>query len=284
MCKLKSGLLFKTGVFVPDYDSHDMMLKEKGIADTAENRIAGKFVRFELNPPNDDPFLPVDMWQFVIDQDELPEWIESDMKKYESIAREAVKKWAEKHIFIGVAGLSLAEGSGYYLKDCTNVVLAGNAEVYEMRGNSTVQNMRENSTVQYMWENSTVQYMRDSATVQSMRDSATVQYMRDSATVQYMWENSTVQYMWENSTVQYMRENSTVQNMWDSATVQNMRGNSTVQNMCGSATVQIAENRSKGVSVETIILSQNATIKDCRTKTLYASADWKLSIKEASDA
>ena len=104
MCKLKSGLLFKTGVFVPDYDSHDMMLKEKGIADTAENRIAGKFVRFELNPPNDDPFLPVDMWQFVIDQDELPEWIESDMKKYESIAREAVKKWAEKHIFIGVAG------------------------------------------------------------------------------------------------------------------------------------------------------------------------------------
>ena len=194
MCKLKSGLLFKTGVFVPDYDSHDMMLKEKGIADTAENRIAGKFVRFELNPPNDDPFLPVDMWQFVIDQDELPEWIESDMKKYESIAREAVKKWAEKHIFIGVAGLSLAEGSGYYLKDCTNVVLAGNAEVYEMRGSSTVQNMRDSSTV------------------------------------------------------------------------------------------QIAENRSKGVSVETIILSQNATIKDCRTKTLCAVGDWKLSIKEASDA
>ena len=275
MCKLKSGLLFKTGVFVPDYDSHDMMLKEKGIADTAENRIAGKFVRFELNPPNDDPFLPVDMWQFVIDQDELPEWIESDMKKYESIAREAVKKWAEKHIFIGVAGLSLAEGSGYYLKDCTNVVLAGNAEVYEMRGSSTVQNMRDSSTVQNVWDSSTVQNMRGSSTVQYMRDSSTVQYMWDSSTVQYMWDSSTVQYMWDSSTVQNMRGSSTVQYMWDSSTVQYMRD---------SSTVQIAENRSKGVSVETIILSQNATIKDCRTKTLYAVGDWKLSIKEASDA
>lgn len=56
MCKLKSGLLFKNGVFVPDYDSHDKMLTEKGIEDTAENRIAGKFVRFELSPENDDPF------------------------------------------------------------------------------------------------------------------------------------------------------------------------------------------------------------------------------------
>ena len=62
MCKLKSGLLFKNGVFVPDYDSHDKMLTEKGIEDTAENRIAGKFVRFELSPENDDPFVPIDMW------------------------------------------------------------------------------------------------------------------------------------------------------------------------------------------------------------------------------
>ncbi len=199
MCKLKSGLLFKNGVFVPDYDSHDKMLTEKGIEDTAENRIAGKFVRFELSPENDDPFVPIDMWVFKIDQDELPEWIKSDPEKYEAMARAAVKEWAEKHIFIGVDRLNLTDGSGYYLKDCTNVTLSGSSTVQNMRGNSTVQNMRDNSTVQ------------------------------------------------------------------------NMRGNSTVQ---------IAENWSKGVSVETIILSQNATIKDCRTKTLYASGDWKLIIKQ----
>lgn len=194
MCKLKSGLLFKNGVFVPDYDSHNKMLEEKGIEDTEENRIAGKFVRFELSPENDDPFVPIDMWVFKIDQDELPEWIKSDPEKYEAMARAAVNEWAEKHIFIGIDELNLTDGSGYYLKDCTNVTLSG------------------------------------------------------------------------SSTVKYMR------------------GSSTVQNMCDSSTVKIAENWSKGVSVETIILSQNATIKDCRTKTLYASGDWKLSIKEANDA
>ena len=212
MCKLKSGLLFKNGVFVPDYDSHDKMLREKCIEDTAENRIAGKFVRFELSPENDDPFVPIDIWVFKIDQDELPEWIKSDPEKYEAMARAAVKEWAEKHIFIGIDKLNLTDGSGYYLKDCTNVTLSG------------------------------------------------------SSTVRNMWGSSTVQ------------------DMWGSSTVQDMWGSSTVWNMRDSSTVQIAENLSKGVNVKTIILSQNATIKDFRTKTLYAVGDWKLSIKEASDA
>ena len=203
MCKLKSGLLFKNGVFVPDYDSHDKMLEEKGIEDTAENRIAGKFVRFELSPKNDDPFSLVNDWAFTIDQDELPEWIQEDIQKYESMAREAVSEWASEHIFVCVDGLNITDGSGYYLKDCADVILSGSSTVQNMWGSSTVRNMQDSSTVQYMWN---------------------------------------------------------------------------------SSTVKIAENFSKGVNVETIILSQNATIKDCRTKTLYASGDWKLSIKEASDA
>lgn len=235
MCKLKSGLLFKNGVFVPDYDSHDKMLTEKGIEDTAENRIAGKFVRFELSPENDDPFVPIDMWVFKIDQDELPEWIKSDPEKYEAMARAAVKEWAENHIFIGVDRLNLTDGSGYYLKDCTNVTLYGNSTVQYMRGNSTVQNMCGSSTVR------------------NMRDSSTVLNMCD---------------------------NSAVRNMCDNSAVQDMCGNSTVRNMCDSSTVRIAKNCSKGVNVETIILSQNATIKDCRTKTLYAVGDWKLIIKQ----
>ena len=280
MCKLKSGLLFKNGVFVPDYDSHDKMLTEKGIEDTAENRIAGKFVRFELSPENDDPFVPIDMWVFKIDQDELPEWIKSDPEKYEAMARAAVKEWAEKHIFIGVDRLNLTDGSGYYLKDCTNVTLSGSSTVQNMRGNSTVQNMRDNSTVQNMRGNSTVQNMWDSSTVQYMRDSSTVQNMCGNSTVQDMWDSSTVQYMRDSSTVQNMCGNSTVQDMCGNSTVQDMWDSSTVQNMRGNSTVQIAENWSKGVSVETIILSQNATIKDCRTKTLYASGDWKLIIKQ----
>ena len=311
MCKLKSGLLFKNGVFVPDYDSHDKMLREKCIEDTAENRIAGKFVRFELSPENDDPFVPIDMWVFKIDQDELPEWIKSDPEKYEAMARAAVKEWAEKHIFIGIDKLNLTDGSGYYLKDCTNVTLSGSSTVQDMSGSSTVQDMSGSSTVQDMWDSSTVRNMWDRSTVQNMWGSSTVQDMSGSSTVQDMWDSSTVQDMWGSSTVQdmwgsstvrnmrdrstvrNMRDSSTVRNMWGSSTVRNMRGSSTVQNMrdrstvqdmSGSSTVQIAENLSKGVNVKTIILSQNAIIKDCRTKTLYAVGDWKLSIKEESDA
>ena len=66
-------------------------------------------------------FVPIDIWVFKIDQDELPEWIKSDPEKYEAMARDAVNEWAEKHIFIGIDKLNLTDGSEYYLKDCTNV-------------------------------------------------------------------------------------------------------------------------------------------------------------------
>ena len=37
MCKFKSGIILKDGVFIPDYDSHTEMLEELGIKDTREN-------------------------------------------------------------------------------------------------------------------------------------------------------------------------------------------------------------------------------------------------------
>ena len=49
MCKLKSAIILKDRVFVPDYDSHDKMLKELGIKDTRENA-ERLFVRAELSP------------------------------------------------------------------------------------------------------------------------------------------------------------------------------------------------------------------------------------------
>ena len=189
MCMLKSGLLFKGSAYVPDHDHHDQMLKEKGIADTAENRIAGKFVRFELNPPNGDPFAPLDTWRFGIDQDEKPEWLELDPEKYENMARKAVAKWAKKHIYIGVDGLEITEGCGYYLKDCKNVTLYGNSTVKVMCGNSTVEVMRDNSTVEVMRDNSTVKAMRDNSTVEVMWDNSTVEAMCGNSTVKAMWDN-----------------------------------------------------------------------------------------------
>ena len=73
MCKLKSAIILKDRVFVPDYDSHSDMLEELGIEDTRENA-ERLFVRAELSPRNGDAFSPVDEWQYTVDQDIGPDW------------------------------------------------------------------------------------------------------------------------------------------------------------------------------------------------------------------
>ena len=38
MCRLKSGIIFKDRIFVPEYDSHTEMLEELGIEDCKGNK------------------------------------------------------------------------------------------------------------------------------------------------------------------------------------------------------------------------------------------------------
>ena len=265
MCKLKSGLLFKAGVFVPDYDSHDRMLQEKGIEDTAENRAMGKYIRFELSPKNDDPFTPVSSWVFRIDQDELPEWYEAAPGKYEQMAREAVEKWASKRIFVGKEIAEIKQGENYYLKDCTVGTVSRDTIIADMRGSSAVQNMRDSSVVRNMLDSSAVQNMWESSVVQNMLDSSVVQDMWGSSVVQDMWGSSVVQDMRDSSAVRNMRGRSAVRDMRDSSVVQDMWDNSVVQNMRDSSVVRNLYEKSIAI---------------CRGKSvIYVSSDFPVKLQ-----
>ena len=199
MCQLKSGIILKNRVFVPEYDSHTEMLEELGIKDDYLGA-SKTFVRVELSPTDGDVFSDIDTWRLNVDQDIIPEWYDEDTYKPQVV--EAVKTWAKDHIHIGVDDLKISVGRNHYIKDCKDVELCGNA---------------------------------------------------------------------------------TVENIYDNATVEYICGSATVKNICGSATVENA----KGMSViigspygwgkkETLILAENATFKDCQTKTIYQSGNWEL--------
>ena len=180
MCKLKSAIILKDRVFIPDYDSHTDMLAELGIADTRENA-ERLFVRAELSPKDGDVFTPVDTWVFNVDQDIRPEWFVEEYEKQRMV--EAVTEWAKERIHIGVDGLKINSGSDHYIKDCTDIEICDNA---------TVKYICDNATVKYIYGNATVEYIRGSATVENIYGSATVKYIYGSATVigsPYGWAN-----------------------------------------------------------------------------------------------
>ena len=132
MCKLKSSLILKDQIFIPDYDSHSQMLDELGIKDTEKNAET-IFIRTELYPKDGDVFSPVDEWVYKVDQDILPDWYVASYD--EQRVREAVKEWAKEHIHIGKKNLSV-NGGTHYFKNCENVILCGNSTA-TLYGNST---------------------------------------------------------------------------------------------------------------------------------------------------
>ena len=153
MCKLKSAIILKDKIFMPDYDSHSEMLDELGITDDYIN--ASKvFVRAELSPKNEDVFSDIDGWKFCVDQDITPEWF--DEKDCTERMRNTVKEWAKTHIFIGQNDLKISHGENIFIKDCNNVKICGNATVKNIYGKATVEYICGNATVEYICGGATV--------------------------------------------------------------------------------------------------------------------------------
>ena len=165
MCKLKSAIILKDRIFMPDYDSHSEMLEELKITDDYFN--ASKvFVRAELVPADGDVFSDIDGWKFSVDQDITPEWF--DEKDCAERMRNTVKEWAKTHIFIGQNDLKISHGENIFIKDCEDVDIYGNATVNNICSNATVKSICDNATVisfRYIkWKNSESLIISDNAT------------------------------------------------------------------------------------------------------------------------
>ena len=290
MCKLKSAIILKDRIFMPDYDSHSKMLEELKITDDYIN--ASKvFVRAELAPADGDVFPDIDSWEFSVDQDITPEWF--DEKDCAERMRKAVKEWAKTHIFVGQNELKISHGENIIIKDCKNVDICGSATVKNICGSATVKNICGDATVDYICDDATVENICDSATVKNICDDATVKNICDSATVKYIYGDATVENIYGDATVKNICDSATVKNIYGNTTVKNIYGNATVEIIYGNATVKyiygntmvkyicggamvISSPYIKWNNSASLIISDNATFKDCYSKTIYQAGGWKL--------
>ena len=174
MCMFKSMLLLKDKVFCPNYDSHEDMINETGME---HGPMRENFVRVEITPPHDDLTVPIDKWEYKVDQDYLPEWYVEEVDKPRCF--DALKAWAVKHILVGQDVPEVKQGEFVVLVNCNTGIVKG--------------------TVQKVW-GGTVQKVRGGGTVQEVLD-GTVQKVRGGGTVQKVW-GGTVQKVWDGGTVQ----------------------------------------------------------------------------------
>ncbi len=174
MCMFKSMLLLKDKVFCPNYNSHEDMINETGME---HGPMRENFVRVEITPPDDDLTVPIDKWEYKVDQDYLPEWYVEEVDKPRCF--DALKAWAVKHILVGQDVPEVKQGEFVVLVNCNTGIVKGTVQkvwggtVQEVRG-GTVQEVWGGGTVQKVWDGGTVQEVW-SGTVQEVRDGGTVQ-------------------------------------------------------------------------------------------------------------
>lgn len=246
MCRYKSGLLTKDGVFVPDYDSHTDMLLELGIEDTEANA-RSKFVRFELYPKDGNVFSDISTWIYRVDQDILPDWYVEEVDKALSRAIAAVKEWAKNRIHIGKENLVIDSGEGHCIKDCKNVTIKGTAEVTKIT-DSDVKNIYDNAKVGHICGNAKVRCIYGNTKVGNIHGSAEVGHICGNAKVGGICDNAEVKCIYGNAEIGDIYGNVSITS-------------SKFYDWANKAGVKI---------------SGNAVFRDCFAKTIYQAGDWKL--------
>ena len=218
MCMFKSMLLLKDKVFCPNYDSHEDMMNETGME---HGPMRENFVRVEITPPDDDLTVPIDKWEYKVDQDYLPEWYVEEVDKPRCF--DALKAWAVKHILVGQDVPEVKQGEFVVLVNCNTGIVKGT--VQEVWG-GTVQKVLDGGTVQKVW----------GGTVQKVWGGGTVQEVWG-GTVQKVLDGGTVQKVWDGGTVQKVLDGGTVQKVWDGGTVQKVLDGGTVQKQTGGIVI-----------------------------------------------
>ena len=180
MCKLKSAIILKDRVFIPDYDSHSKMLEELKIKDTKGNA-ERLFVRAELYPENGDVFSPIDQWKFNVDQDIVPDWYVAGYD--EERMRNAVKEWAKNRIHIGENNIRIDCGENHYIKDCQNVKVCGSASIRYVCGSASISKVCDSAGISEVYDSASISEVCDSASISEVYGSAVI------SSSQYGWEN-----------------------------------------------------------------------------------------------
>ena len=180
MCKMKSAIILKDRIFIPDYDRHSDMLKELGIEDTGKNA-AMLFVRAELSPKNGDVFTPIDEWIFKVDQDIKPDWFVESYEKERMI--QAVKEWAKNRLHIGVDGLEINSGENHYIKDCKNIVICGNARISCVYGNARISCVYGSASISDVYDSASISDVCGSASISDVYGSASIGDVKGKAVV-----------------------------------------------------------------------------------------------------
>lgn len=288
MCRLKSGIILKDRIFVPEYDSHTKMLEELGIEDDYFNA-SKTFVRFELLPKDNDVFSDIDDWRLNIDQDIVPDWYDAEIYKPRVIER--VKDWAKEHIHIGINNLNIDSGDNHYIKDCKNVHIYGNATVDYISGRTLVSCISDSAVVNEISDNAVVNCVCGEAVVKFVTKNATIRNIYSDASVWNICGNATIGNIFDNTTIRNICHDTFVENIYGDAFVESIHGNAFVENIHGRAIVKNICNNViiKNISDNALVISSNfgwknknilsvfdnAIFKDCDTKTIYLSKDWK---------
>ena len=220
MCKLKSGIILKDRVYIPDHDHHTQMLDELKIKDTRENA-ERLFVRAELYPKDGDIFSDPVTWIYRVDQDILPDWYVAEVD--EARMREAVKAWYAAHVHIDKDGLTIDSGV-HWIKGGKNICICGSATVECICGSATVKCIYGSATVEYICGSATVERIYGSATVKCICDSATVERICDSATVERICGSATVitdyDITWTNLDNAVVRDDATIKDCYNKRIIQ----------------------------------------------------------------
>jgi hypothetical protein len=201
MCNFLSAIITPKGdvLWHPMVDSHSELVRLFDLKDTK----VGKFAKVELTPG--DNWLDVSKWNWRIDENTRPAWLDD----VESQAEKKLRAIAKSMLIVDETRDLIVDGC---------YILGGKAVVNEIKAGRILS-------------------VRDSATINYVRDSATIKDVGGSATIKDVGGSATIKDVGGSATINYVRDSATINYVGGSATIKDVGGSATIKDVGGSAKI-----------------------------------------------
>jgi hypothetical protein len=243
MCAPASFVVTKDKIYwSKKSDSHEEIISEYELH--ADGVRGANIVRVEITPVGGDFRLPLNEWNFKVDQDETPKWF--DKEAAENRVRLELPNWlASKIILPGQEIDELKDGHilacyGSINKVCDSASInyvCGSASINKVCGSASINKVCGSASINYVCGSASIKEVCGSASINYVYDSASINYVCGSASIKEVCGSASIKEVCDSASIKEVCGSASINKVCDSASINKVCDSASINKVCGSAVV-----------------------------------------------
>ena len=216
-------------------DSHEDIIEYFNLK---EQNVRGEItlVRVEVVPPDSDYTLPVSKWEFMLDQDILPDWY--DAEATEKACRKELAAWKRAKIILPSKKLAVLDGKRCVVRVYSTIKkIHGEAKIDHVCGKAKIGHVYGEAKIDYVYDEAKIGHVFGKAKIGSVYDEAKIDYVCGKAKIGTIFGKAKIGHVYGEAKIDYVYGKAKIGTIFGKAKIGSVYDEAKIGHVFGKAKI-----------------------------------------------